>query len=215
MKISTFIASIIGFVLILMLIVVEPSGPIEYRTYEGVNYYETFRKDTFRSKDGDEIIFEDYGSAKLLVDPNNPDFNIYYVSMLEVYVTVAPTVTYKCDIYGTCGRGQFVLDNMFLDQLSVFERHEIPVSDQNLISPLFRVVLVVFFYAISVVFYKVAALNGFEQYKIIQRIKGKKTNEIEDQKMYSRRFHKWLKISLYVLSFSSFVFLFKFIYWIK
>lgn len=213
MKISTFIALIIGFVLSLMLIVVEPSGPIEYRIYEGENYYATFRKDTFRSKAGDEIIFQDYGSAKLLVDPENPDFTIYYVSILEVYVTVAPNVTYKCDIYGTCGRGQFVLEDMFLDQLSFFERHEIPVEDQNLISPLMRVAYTVLLYGLSVAFYKVARLNGVEQYNLIQTIKGKPKSDIED-KMYSRQFHKWFKISLYVLSAASFIFLFKFIYWI-
>lgn len=215
MKISTFIAAIIGFVLVLMLIVVEPSGPIEYRTFEGVDYYETLRKDTFRSKDGQEIIFKDFGSAKLLANPNDPDFSIYYVNTLEVYVTVAPNVTYKCDIYGTCGRGQFVLEDMFLDQLSVFERHEISVEDQNLISPVLRVILVVLLYGASVAFYKVATLNGLEQYQLIQKIRGKKETDIDPNAMYSRLFHKWFRIGLYVLSASSFLFLFKFIYWIK
>lgn len=214
MKISTFFASIIGFVLLMMLIVVEPAGPIEYRIYKNENYYATLKKTTFKSEDGKVIIFEDYGSAILVRDPELPDFSIYYVSMLEVYVTVAKNVTYKCDIYGTCGKGRFLFDDMFLGELSVFKRHEIPVSDQDLIKPFPRVILTVVFYAAAFGLYKVASYNRVEQYQIINRLKFNKKNRIDEKTMYSITFHKIFSITLYIFAAVLFVTLFKFIYWI-
>lgn len=214
MKISTFFALVIGFVLLMMLIVVEPSGPIEYRIYKGESYYATLKKTTFRSEDGKEIIFEDYGSAIFVRDPELPEFSIYYVSTLELYVTVAKNVTYKCDIYGTCGKGRFVFDDMFLGELSVFTRHEIPVSEQNLIRPFPRVIMTILFFSTSFGLYKVASFNRVEQYQFINRFRIKKKDVTDEKTMYSITFHKLFSIILYILAAVLFVTSFKFIYWL-
>lgn len=214
MKISTFFASVIGFVLLLMLVVVEPAGPIEYRIYKNENYYATIKKSTFKSKDGKIIIFEDYGSAIFVRDPELPDFSIYFVSTLEVYVTVAKNVTYKCDIFGTCGKGRFTFDDMFLEELSIFKRHEIPVSEQNLIKPVPRVILTVVFYFASFGFYKIGSNNRIEQYHIINKFNFRKNNIDDEKNMYSVTFHKLFSIGMYILSAVTFLIIFKFIYWL-